>query len=105
MREKIIEAFESKGAVTPEALLSIVGEDGAEELNAVLSAGGGVFDTAAEEKYYKDSVKLVKRANLESEINELNKIYSKETDLQKRQALADLILKKTTKLSSPTEED
>lgn len=105
VREKIIEAFESQGAVTPEALLSIVGEDGAEELNAVLLAGAGVFDTAAEEKYYKDSVKLVKRANLEGEINELNKVYSKETDLQKRQALADLILKKTTKLSSPTEED
>lgn len=104
-REKIIEAFETRGEVTPESLLSIVGEDGVEELNSVLSAGSGVFDTAAEEKYYKDSLKLVKRANIEREISELNKIYSKETDLQKRQALADLILKKTTKLSSPTEDD
>ena len=69
VREKIIEAFERNDSLSAEALLNVVGEEGAEELNAVLSAGGGVFNTPAEEKYYKDSVKLVKRANLESEID------------------------------------
>lgn len=97
-REKISDEL-AFGSVDPSELLKAVGDEGTEELNAVLTAGEKIFGTQAEEKYYKDCVLTVKRSNLENEIKELNKLYEAEIDLAKRQAIADMILTKTIKLT------
>ena len=83
-----------------ENLFSIVKEEGAVELNELLSSGDSVYDKGFEEKYFNDCVKLIKRSNLESEITKLNKEYLKQTDLQKRKEISLLIAKKTEKLLS-----
>lgn len=98
VREKIADAV-MDGSVTAPHLVSVVGEDGIEELNAVLTAGENIFDTKSEAKYFKDCVSMIKRSNIEAEIQQLNKLYASEINLVKKQEIADMIQLKTTKLT------
>ncbi len=98
VREKIADAV-MDGSVTAPHLVSVVGEDGIEELNAVLTAGENIFDTKSEAKYFKDCVSMIKRSNIEAEIQQLNKLYASEINLVKKQEIADMIQLKTIKLT------
>lgn len=97
-RNKILDGLIS-GQVTASNLIDLVGESGAEELNLVLTAGENIFGTKAEQKYFDDCVLLVKKSNIQSEIDELNKLYASEINLVKKQEIADMIQLKTTKLT------
>ncbi|MBO5713672.1 MAG: toprim domain-containing protein, partial [Clostridia bacterium] len=96
-REKIADAL-SYDNVTASSLYDAVGEEGAEELTVILSVGENVFGTAGEERYYNDCVKAVKKANLQVEIAELNKLYKEEISLDKKQEIAELIQIKNSNL-------
>ena len=98
VREKIADAV-MDGSVTAPHLVSVVGEDGIEELNAVLTAGENIFDTKSEAKYFKDCVSMIKRSNIEAEIQQLNKLYASEINLVKKQEIAEMIQLKTIKLT------
>ena len=90
IREKIADALTYED-VTPQNIYEIVGENGAEELTVILTAGESVFNTANEERYYADCVRAVKKANIQREIDELNKLYKAESDLTARAEIANLI--------------
>lgn len=85
---------EVKITVLPE----IVGEENIEKLNEVLLSGNGIFDTANEERYYKDCVALLVKTGVERELDELNKSYSIETNQEKRNEIAQLIKEKSSLL-------
>ena len=97
-RTMIAETYIDNHDFKSEHLCEVVGEEGLEELNAVLVAGDNIFDTAAENKYFNDCVNQVLKANLESEIKLLNEEHKKETDIEKRRQIALIISKKTSKL-------
>ncbi|MBO5926161.1 MAG: DNA primase, partial [Clostridia bacterium] len=98
VRSKIAETIIESANLKVEDLTDILGEEGLEELNAVLTAGDNIFDKDFENKYFIDCVLELKKCNLESEINLLNEAYAKETDVDKRREIALLIAKKTSKL-------
>ena len=98
IREQIYEKFLYEDGITAEQLYSLVGENGVEEISAILSAGDDMFGTKIEEKYYLDCIYNLKKYNLESEIDRFTKAHSKEIDLQKRNELAKLIAKAMQKL-------
>ena len=68
------------------------------ELNEILNSGEKLSNSN-QEKYYNDCVKILLKFNLENEIKTLNELFNTETDLQKREEIADLLLKKTTKFT------
>ena len=98
-RNKVLDKILDGDDVKIEDLCSYVLESELVELNEILVSGDNVFDKPFEEKYFKDCMSIIKRSNLEEEIKVLNVEYKNETDTQKRREIADLILKKTTKLS------
>ncbi len=98
-RNKILDKLIDGEELRTEDLVSFVEESELVELNEILVAGDNIFDKEFEEKYFSDCVAIIKRTNLEDEIKALNVAYVKENDMQKRREIADLILKKTTKLS------
>jgi DNA primase len=81
-----------------ENLFSLVEEDGAEELSAILSSGDTIFDKPIEEKYYLGCVTTLKKHNITNEIKNLNAEYQKEIDLEKRNEIGNMIQKLTQKL-------
>ncbi len=98
IRSKIADTYIQQPDFKAESLYEIVGEEGLEELSAILVAGDNIFDTKVEVKYFKDCVSQLYKTNLESEIKLLNEEYKKETDLEKRRQIALIISKKTSKL-------
>ena len=98
-RNKILDKLLDGEDIKTEDICSFVDESELIEVNEILQAGDNVFDKEFEEKYYIDCVTIIKRSNLEEEIKALNIAYVKETDMQKRLAIADMIQKKTSKLS------
>ena len=98
IRTKIADIYIDEPDFKAENLYEVVGEEGLEELSALLVAGDNIFDTAVENKYFNDCVNQVLKANLESEIKLLNEEHKKETDLEKRRQIALMISKKTSKL-------
>ena len=97
IREKIADVLIDVNATAQDAYAA-VGEEGAEELTVILAAGENVFGTEMEERYFHDCVKAVKKSNLQLEIDELNKLYKKETSLDKKQEIAELIQTKNFSL-------
>lgn len=80
-------------------LSKLVSEEEYIELNEILNAGE-LISKDGEEKYYKDCVFSLKQYNLESQIANLNKEYSKQTDLSVRKEIGKVLLKLTQKLSN-----
>lgn len=85
--------FESVSSLTSKLL-----ESELEEFNEVIIASDNVSEKM-EEKYFKDCVNNLLRDNIECDIKRLNSQYSEETDLNKRQEIAMVILKLTDKLN------
>ncbi len=85
--------FESVSSLTSKLL-----ESELEEFNEVIIASDNVSEKM-EEKYFKDCVNNLLRDNIESDIKRLNSQYNEETDLNKRQEIAMVILKLTDKLN------
>ena len=85
--------FESISSLTSKLL-----ESELEEFNEVIIASDNVLEKM-EEKYFKDCVNNLFRDNIESDIKRLNSQYSEETDIDKRQEIAMVILKLTDKLN------
>ena len=80
-------------------LSKLISENELVELNEILNAGE-LISKDGEEKYYKDCVFSLKQYNLESQIANLNKEYSKQTDLSARKEIGKVLLKLTQKLSN-----
>ena len=100
VREKIYNHIIFNENFKIENLFSLVGEDGAEELSAILSSGDTVFDKPIEEKYYLGCVTTLKKHNITNEIKKLNNEYQKEIDLTKKSEIGNMIDKLTKKLIS-----
>ncbi len=100
VREKIYNHIIFNENFKIENLFSLVGEDGAEELSAILSSGDTVFDKPIEEKYYLGCVTALKKHNITNEIKKLNNEYQKEIDLTKKSEIGNMIDKLTKKLIS-----
>ena len=79
-------------------LSNIVGEEGLEELNAVLSSGD-IIQADQQKKYFNDCYKKVLKSNLEKDIKNLNKLYKDEIDPETKSKLASMIASKTVEIS------
>ncbi len=79
-------------------LISLVGEEGANELTAILSSGDNIFDTPVEEKYYNGCVISLKKHNINNEIKKLNLEYQNEINLDRKNEIGNTINKLTQKL-------
>ena len=97
VREMIFEATAINGFASSR-LYSIVGEEGLQELNAVLSAGDKILE-GQEKKYFIDCVKVVKKNNLSEDLIGLNKLYKEEIDPVQKDKYAKLIAEKTIEIS------
>lgn len=85
--------FEDVSSLTSKLL-----ESELKEFNEVIVASDNV-SIKMEERYFKDCVNNLLRDNIESDIKRLNSQYAVETDLNKRQELAMVILRLTDKLN------
>ncbi len=100
VREKVYNHILFNEDFKVENLFSLVEQDGAEELSAILSSGDTIFDKPIEEKYYLGCVTTLKKHNITNEIKNLNAEYQKEIDLEKRNEIGNMIQKLTQKLIS-----
>lgn len=99
IRSKIADSIIDGSLVKIDALANFVGENGLKELDLILIAGENIFKQNYEEKYFLDCVQTIKKSNLEDDIKKLNEAYTKESDLEKRREIANVLLKKTKKLT------
>ncbi len=97
IREKVFESITISG-VDSSKLYSVVGESGLQELNAILSIGDKILEGQGK-RYFNDCVSVVKKNNLNEDLNNLNKLYKDEIDQAKRDQLAKLIAEKTIEIS------
>lgn len=98
-REKIAEEVIFGGAEVKVKLCEVVGEEGLAELNAVLSAGDKI-KPEQEVRYFEDCYKVVLRANLESDLKNLNELYKNELDPDKKAQIMLLIAGKSKEMSN-----
>ncbi|HBK02747.1 MAG TPA: DNA primase [Clostridiales bacterium] len=94
----LISLIEKNEKIYAATLCDRLGEEYIDELNAVLLEGDGV-NAASAAGYYVDCVKTVKRARLESEINDLNGCLSSLTDIDMMRKIVEQIQKKNDELN------
>ena len=85
-------------------LLDRLGDSYLTEINGILSVGDAVT-AAAEENYYFDCVKFLKKNRIEGEIRDLQEYFSIETDTEKRRQIAENLQKKLKLLEKLKTED
>ena len=90
--------IEDNKDIKPMVLYDVIDKDKLDELNEVLTAGDGIFGSGSEEKYFGDCALTIIKGNLEKDLDELNALYTKETDIEKRKDISALILKISNKL-------
>lgn len=98
VREKIADSLFLDGNNVKIKLFDIVGEDGLQELNAVLSAGDKI-NLEQEKRYFEDCFKVILKSNLENDVKNLNLLYKNELDIDKKNKLAIMIATRTLEIS------
>ncbi|MBE5742127.1 MAG: DNA primase [Clostridiales bacterium] len=95
----ISENREENKEIFPATVAKLFDEKELVEYNAVLSSGDNVFGSNTEERFYIDCLNTVKKAGLESDLKELNAVFSQESDLEKRKQIVKMIAEITAKLA------
>ena len=90
IKEHLEKEIERGEKVKPNLLYDVFdGEDIKEELSKILSFELEEKKNFDEERYFYDCVRTLKRRQRESEIKRLTKMFEQETDLVKRQKIAE----------------
>ena len=100
----IVSERDRAGKVVPATVSDGLGQDYITDLNAIFIFGDGISEATAQ-KYYSDSVRLLKKRTLESEIADLERYFSSLNDLDERKNVLDLIQKKLKRLNLLKTED
>lgn len=98
-REKIAEFLLYAEGNVNSKLYSVVGDEGLEELNAVLGAGDVILQKEQEKRYFEDCFSVVYKSNLEKDLKNLSELYKNEIDPYKKSKLALMIAQKTKEIS------
>ena len=86
------------GKVVPATVCDALGTDYIDELNGIFNFGDGVPESSRQ-KYYIDSVRVVKKRSLESQIVDLQNYFNELIDLDERKSVLLVLGKKIAELN------
>ena len=94
----VTDEFAANGKVVPATVCDALGTDYIDELNSIFNFGDGVPESSRQ-KYYRDSVRVVKKRSLESQIVDLQNYFNELTDLDERKSVLLVLGKKIAELN------
>ena len=95
----VAEYREEGKEIFPSTLAKLFSEEELVEYNAILASGDNVFGLKSEDRFFNDCLHKIKKESLSNDLKELNAIFAKETDTEKRKEIVKMIADLTAKLA------